>query len=159
MGGKREKAQLIERILEQEGKMYQMLHPIVPQEWLSVDLTMSQLKVALFLYTGGPVRMGILAANLGVSLATATGIVDRLVERNILVRETDPEDRRAIICRLSDEGRERMAQLWEMRHDRVKKFLERMAPSDLELVLEGMDAILQATRELEQETPSQADDT
>ena len=154
---KTEKAQLIERILELEARALRALHPIMPQEWLGIDLTMPQLKIILLLFTDGPARMGVLASSLGVSLATATGIVDRLVERNIVVRETDPEDRRAIVCRLSDEGREQVAHLWELRQDHARSLLEEMTPSNLQLVAEAMDAILEATSALEQKTRSQGD--
>ena len=44
--------------------------------------------------------MGQLAASLAVTLSTVTGIVDRLVEHQMVVREEDPHDRRLVVCRL-----------------------------------------------------------
>ncbi|MDP2952571.1 MAG: MarR family transcriptional regulator, partial [Chloroflexota bacterium] len=79
-----DRAQLIAHILELEEKMEQALfYPLMPVEWLHAELTMSQLKTLLTLSTSGPARTGTLASALGVSLATTTGIVDRLVERDL----------------------------------------------------------------------------
>ena len=55
--------------------------------------------------------MSELAGSLGVSLVTATGIVDRLVERALVTRENQKEDRRVVMCRLSEHGQEMTDQL------------------------------------------------
>lgn len=113
MTAKSDKAQLIERVLELEEKVYRALRPIVPKEWLSIDLTMPQLKVLLLLFTDGPTRMSVLASALSVSMTTTTGIIDRMVQHGLLVRDSDPEDRRAVVCKLSEKGQELMTCLWE----------------------------------------------
>ena len=87
-----EKEGLIENILQLSDRAFRELLPIVPKEWLRLDLTMSQLKGVFLLFISGPSRMSDIASALGVSLATATGVVDRLVERDIVHREGDPED-------------------------------------------------------------------
>ncbi|MFC2042208.1 hypothetical protein ACFLTV_01725 [Chloroflexota bacterium] len=53
-----DKASLIEEVLTLEQEVHRLLRPIMLREWLSVDLTMPQLKVLLF--TDGPARMGVL---------------------------------------------------------------------------------------------------
>ena len=98
------KEELIEHILQLGEKAFRELIPILPTEWLQLDLTMPQLKVVLLLFLNGPARMSDIASALDVSLATATGVVDRLVERDIVVRESQPEDRRVVLCRLSEKG-------------------------------------------------------
>jgi len=42
---------------------------------------------------------------LGVPMSTATGIVDKLIERGLLVRHYSPEDRRIVMVALSEEGK------------------------------------------------------
>jgi len=146
-----EKAQLIEDILELEHKVYQALRPIVSKEWLSVDLTMPQLKVLLFLFTDGPARMGVLASALSVSMTTTTGIVDRLVQRGQIVRRNYDEDRRTVVCNLSEKGRELIASLWEMRKARERSLFRRMTLPKLRLVSEGLGAILDTVRKMDDE--------
>ena len=42
---------------------------------------------------------------LQIPVSTATGIIDKLIEKGYVVREYSPEDRRIVIVRLSDEGK------------------------------------------------------
>jgi DNA-binding MarR family transcriptional regulator len=136
--------ELIERILQLGEKAFRELIPILPTEWLQLDLTMSQLKVVLLLFMTGSVRMSDIASALGVSLATATGVVDRLVERDIVLRESQPEDRRVVLCRLSEKGQKMIGGLWQLARDRAKELLEVAAPSQLQLITEALEALLTA---------------
>jgi len=121
----------------------------VPKEWLSVDLTMPQLKIVLLLFTDGPARVSTLASALGVSLATTTGITDRLVQHNLMVRSSDPEDRRAVVCSLSEKGKELITRLWELGQSRVRSLMKKMTSAKLEIIREAMEAILQTASALE----------
>ncbi len=136
--------ELIERILQLGEKAFRELIPILPTEWLQLDLTMSQLKVVLLLFMTGSVRMSDIASALGVSLATATGVVDRLVERDIVLRESQPEDRRVVLCHLSEKGQKLIGGLWQLARDRAKELLEVAATSQLQLIREALEALLKA---------------
>lgn len=151
-----EKMQLIEYILELEERVYQALRPIVPKEWLIVDLTMPQLKIILLLFHDGPARVSTLASALGVSQATTTGITNRLVQHGLIVRGDDPEDRRAVVCSLSEKGRDMVTRLWELGQLRVRTILEKIAPTKLEVIREAMEAILQAASAVEHNTNLEA---
>jgi len=146
---------LIEYVLKVEERVFRAMHPIIPKEWLSVNLTMPQLKILLLLFTDGPARMGFLTSSLGVSMATTTGIVDRMVERGLIVRESDPEDRRVVVCKLSEKGRELASHLWQLRQAQARGLLERMTTPQIKLVGEAMEAILQAGSVVEQDAHSQ----
>ena len=76
--------------------------------WLSSDLTVAQLRVMLLLHTESPMRMGAIATHLGIALSTATGVLDKLVAKGMVLREADAEDRRLVICKLSEEGQQIM---------------------------------------------------
>jgi len=143
------KEELIENILQLGDKAFRELFPILPKEWLRLDMTMPQLKVILLLFLNGPSRMSVIASALGVSLATATGVVDRLVERNIVLREGDPEDRRVVLCRLSDEGEKLISGLWHLSRERAKELLKAIAMSQLLLVKEAVETLLKAGETME----------
>jgi len=142
----KDKAPLIEGVLALEQGVYRLLRPIVPREWLSVDLTMPQFKVLLFLFIEGPARMGVLASALGVSMTTVTGIIGRLVRQRLVVRRSGDEDRRIVVCELSVKGRRLIMRLWEQRQARVRSLLSRIATADLRLVSAGLEAILNAAK-------------
>ena len=147
-----QKAQLTEHILELEDRVYRALRPIVPKEWLSVDLTMSQLKIVLLLFIDGPARVSALASALEVSLATTTGITDRLVHQELIVRGDDPEDRRAVVCSLSEKGRELVTRLWELGQSRTRNLLGKMTPQKLMIISEAMEIILQTASAMQKNT-------
>ena len=60
-----------------------------------------------------PLRMGELAARLGISAPTVSRLVDHLAERGFLERVTDEDDHRATRVRLSAEGRRGLAAVRE----------------------------------------------
>lgn len=138
------KEDLIESILQLTDRAFRQLLPMVPKEWLRLDLTMPQLKVVLLLFISGPSRMSEIASALGVSLATATGVVDRLVERDILTREGDPGDRRVVLCRLSEKGGELMSGLWQLSRDQAGELMRSLASPQLLLITESLEVLLRA---------------
>lgn len=139
-----QKEELIESILQLSDRAFRELFPILPKQWLHLDFTMSQFKVVLLLFVSGPTRMSVIASELGVSLATASGVVERLVERGILLREGDAGDRRVVLCRLSDEGEMLIDNLWQLSRDQVGELMRVMAPSKLLIIVEMLQALLEA---------------
>lgn len=139
-----EKDELVESTLRLSEQAFRELFPILPKEWLSLDLTTPQLKVVLLLYLNGPARMSVIAASLGVSLATATGVVDRLVEKDMLARESDPNDRRVVLCRLSKKGDKLIAGLWLKAGERVVIMFKALDRRKLQLVKDALEALLEA---------------
>jgi DNA-binding MarR family transcriptional regulator len=148
---KTERARLMERILELEQKAFKALHPFMPQEWSNLNLTMPQFRVLLVLFADGPTSMSVLSSTLGVAMATATGIVDRLVGRGLVTREGHPEDRRVVVCRLSEEGQELVGRLRELGQVRAKSFLENMTTAELKLLAKAMETILRASAAVERD--------
>lgn len=139
-----EKDVLVENVLLLGDRAFRELFPMLPKEWLHVDLTTQQLKVVLLLFLNGPSRMTDIASALAVSLATATGVVDRLVEREMVIRDSQPEDRRVVLCRLSDKGEEMISRLWQLARSRASDLLKAMVPEQLSLVSDALEALLQA---------------
>jgi DNA-binding MarR family transcriptional regulator len=66
-------------------------------EFLEVNITMPQMKVLMLLAATGAMRVSDMAAQLGVSLPTITGLVDRLVDAGYADRRDDQTDRRQVL--------------------------------------------------------------
>ena len=157
MKKKSSEQKLIKNILHLSDMAFRELFPIIPREWLDLDLTISQLKVVLLLFMNGPSRMSIIASALGVGLATATRVIDRLVERDIVLRENDDDDRRVVLCRLSDEGEKLISSLWQMSRDQAGELLEALAGPQLLLITKALEALLQAGKATKEVLLSQDD--
>lgn len=139
-----DRGRTIQRILELLERLYQAARQIARGEWLNTDLTMPQLKAMLVLFSDGAKRMGLLASDLEVSMPTATGIIDRIAEKGLIERESDPQDRRVVLCRLSKEGHELISHLWKLGEMETRQLLELMTPEELQLVEGGSRAFLRA---------------
>ncbi len=144
MAKKQNKEEIIESILQLTDKLFRQLLPILPMEWIHLDLTMSQLKIVLLLFITGHSRMSDIASELGVSLATATGVVDRLVERNLLVRNGDPDDRRVVLCELSNDGEKIIRDLWQLSQKRAGDLMSALDTTHLLLLSEALQALTHA---------------
>ena len=144
MKTKGDKEKLIQSTLQLGDRGFRELFPFVPKEWLSLDLTAGQLRTLLLLFTNGPTRMSDISSALGVSMATATGVIDRMVERGIVVRESDPNDRRIVLCRMSPEGEKLVSGLWHSWSKRGEEMLRALDRPKLLAVRAMLEALLEA---------------
>lgn len=78
----------------------------------------------------GPCRMGPLAAATLQSLPSMTGIVDRLLERGLVERRRDPEDRRSVVVSLTEAGEQLLRQIKADRRHTVEQVLGHLSPED-----------------------------
>ena len=122
---------LVQNILKRAEDIYNLLSPGIPTEWLSSDLTVAQLRVMLVLHAEGPTRMSVIASNLDIALSTATGIVDNLVKKGLVIREADSQDRRLVICRLSPTGQDNLGKLWTSGQFQMEKLMEGLTTDEL----------------------------
>ncbi len=136
-----EKSEIIDRILGQVEAAFRQLLPLAHQELLDLDLTTPQMKVVLLLYLNGEARMSDLASSLGVTMATATGIVDRLVDRDIVKRENSMQDRRVVVCRLSSRGHGLTDRLYSSGRARAQDFLQGLTEAQLNKLDEALTSL------------------
>jgi len=80
--------------------------------------------------------MSDIASILDVALPTATGIVDKLVKKELVIREADLQDRRLVICRLSDAGQELINRLWTFGQFQMERLLNGLTEEELEKAAE-----------------------
>ena len=126
------KEALVKQILESSGRIFNVLKPNIPVEVLSPDLSAAQLRVLLVLYTDGPAKMSAIATTLGIALPSATGIIDHLVKKDLVVRDADPQDRRLVICRLATAGQEILNKLWVSGESQIVRLLDGLTTPQLE---------------------------
>lgn len=75
-------------------------------------LTTPQFGVLEALYHLGPLSLGELAEKLLVTGGNVTYVMDRLEEQELVYRERSPEDRRVIQAKLTDKGRQTIADVF-----------------------------------------------
>lgn len=77
-----------------------------PEEWIDIDLKLSKTELfTMFIVDRqGEVTMGTISNKINISMSTATGIVDRLVNKEYLKRERSESDRRVVVIKLTEDG-------------------------------------------------------
>jgi len=148
---KRNEEDLVQYILKMSEDIYNALSPGVPTEWLSSDLTVAQLRILLVLQSRGPTRMSDMASTLSVTLPSATGIVENLVKKGLVKRETDPTDRRLVICKMSPAGQESINRLWSSGQFQMERLLEGLSLEQLRKAADVTDMLFNNVSEKEEE--------
>ena len=120
-------------------------HAVSP-EWFTLDLTMPQVRVVFLLLQEGSLRMSDLASTLDVSMSRATGLVDRLVEKDMLSRWPDAEDRRSVLCALTAQGRDLGQRLLAARRSRWEERLTPLSQGELKKMCKAMELVVAAIR-------------
>jgi len=80
------------------------------------ELTLPQLGVVAVLAENGPSKVSSIADQVGLANSTVSGIIDRLVKKNIVLRNRLEEDRRTVLISLA-EGSERFYEEFKARRN------------------------------------------
>lgn len=129
--------------------LFHHLRSRISEEWMDVDLTMPQVRVMFALHRNGVSRMSVIASLLGVSLPNSTGLVDRLVEKNLVVRKTGTDDRRSVSCELSEKGQELVESLLYSRKSWWDRRLSELNEDEIKDSLVGLRALISAIKRAE----------
>lgn len=90
------------------------------------ELSLNQIHAIMAVRRRGEVYMTELSTLLEVTPASASGMVDRLVEKNILIREHSTEDRRRVMVRVSPEAIEQIHRVEEAILESFFEIVERL---------------------------------
>jgi DNA-binding MarR family transcriptional regulator len=149
--GDDERARLAEQIRNlsiafETGALPTLLNPL-----LAVELTIQQLKVLTMLVTtdDGMTSSG-LAEAFGVSMASMSGLLDRLVAQGMVERTSDPHDARVRRIHATEHGRSAMRRLVAARPEFADDVLARLPLEDLSALAQGMAAVAKELDRLHQ---------
>jgi DNA-binding MarR family transcriptional regulator len=114
------------------------------RRWVAGSLSIVHLHVLTILESEAPLPMGKLAEALDVSIASATGIIDRMEQRGLVERGQQADDRRVVLVQPTVAGLAVFSDLDENRRASVAKLLERMTDAELRALLKGLRAMTAA---------------
>jgi DNA-binding MarR family transcriptional regulator len=137
-----EKADLIRQITELQWRLNRALARYSPDIWTELRLTLPQLKSLFFIASEGTTNFRKLATALGVTPSNVTGIVDRLVQYRLVSREENPEDRRILLLRATEEGSALVVRLRESSASHMAQLLARLNQEELSTLALGLAALV-----------------
>lgn len=124
----------IERVLDGHDRLMDRVAEGHTPEFLEIAVTMPQAKVLYLVSVPGGLRMSTLAARLGVTISTVSGVVDRLVESGLATRREDAADRRHVVVGSSAAGIALMERFREFNRRNLRGLLDRLTDAELETV-------------------------
>lgn len=140
-----ERDRLIARIDALESASERLRMDASLEALLSLPLTVQQLKAtAVIVMAGGNATSQRLAEILQVSLATVSGIIDRLVSHGVVERVPDERDRRSRRLVATDRGCQMIESMLVDAHAMRRAALARLEIGDLRALVQGLEALTKA---------------
>ena len=145
-----ERQQLARDIFVLQGKLHDRSMSLVGPAEPPSDLTMQQLRVLCFVAQEPGLSGQELGARLGVSAPTASGLVDRLVEKGLITRADDPDDRRVRRVHITAEAGNLMRQLDSTLDRSFTAVVQLLSREDLELIKLATQTLVDAMARAEE---------
>jgi DNA-binding MarR family transcriptional regulator len=140
-------AERIAELMEQAGKAIFKAgmgkkRPLKPE---AMHLTLAQMRCLWVLGREEPCTMRDLSRHMGVRPSTACELVDALVKSKMVSRESDPNDRRAVILNLAPKGRRLQDKHRASRREQLRGVIENLSADERRAIvgaLETLSAVL-----------------
>lgn len=116
------------------------------EPWLGLEMSTPQFKALILIYEEEGVRMRELARRLGGSFSNATVLVDRLVDRGLVERMADSQDRRVVLVRVTNNGQRLVEQLVTSWRSLSPSLLKALEPDELTKVSEALRVLVKAAQ-------------
>ncbi len=98
-------------------------------------LTLGQYSLLKLLFDHHSMAVGEIAEQLGVSLAGASGMIDRLVHADLIIRTRSESDRRVVTVTLTEAGWRKIESHYTQRKDFLRHLFVNMSEEDLRTLL------------------------
>lgn len=134
-----------------EGEIHTLvrqLHEVTaasPDAWEDVELTITQLRGLFVLGARQPFRVSDLAGALGMSLASASALGDRLVRLGYVARRSDPDDRRTVLLGVAPKGTRLLERLDRRSTDKLSRAVLQMTGTERTALATALRAILRVS--------------
>ncbi|MEE1761270.1 MULTISPECIES: MarR family winged helix-turn-helix transcriptional regulator [unclassified Streptomyces] len=103
-------------------------------------VTLPQFRMLVVLSVRGATKLVVLADQLQVAPSTAMRMVDRLIAVGLADRQTNPDNRRETLLRLTDEGRRAVEEVMARRRAELATVVERLAPRQRAALVDALTA-------------------
>lgn len=110
----------------------------------AADLTFAQSQVLFYVAEHPGCHMGDVAKAFGVTLPAVTHIVDRLEEKELMVRGDHPGDRRIYVLDPTRTGKALAEELQALRVRGLERVLARMSADNRRRLVVGLEALINA---------------
>jgi DNA-binding MarR family transcriptional regulator len=141
------KGDLIKKIIDLHRRVNRILRDYDMDAWMDLSLTIPQLKCLFYISNQGKTNCSKLAERLKVYPSNITGIIDRLVEKSLVSRADDPNNRRILLLQTTPKGEAMIAELREKRSIYLSQILTDFDKEELDSITQGLTLLAQAAEQ------------
>ncbi|MDQ0177588.1 MarR family transcriptional regulator [Bacillus chungangensis] len=114
------------------------------EEWVKLDISMTQMKVLMLLNKEKEMKVSDVAEALHTSLSNMTGILDRLEGMQFVERFPSPIDRRSVLVRLTDKANQIFINLLASGHEKLQQAAATLTEEEKTIVKDGLRLLANA---------------
>jgi DNA-binding MarR family transcriptional regulator len=111
---------------------------------LTESLSVPQFRMLAFLDRHPGASMKQVAEHLGVTRATASNLTERLVQKNLVSKVENPQERRHVVLNLTETGKYHLQQVRAMTSARIATVLADLPKEQLQSVVDGLTVLYNA---------------
>lgn len=102
------------------------------------SLSIPQLRSLAFINRNPGTSLSEVAEHLGVTCATASTTIERLVQRDLVQRTDHPQERRRVVLNLTEQGKLLLKQSQEITRTHIADILEGLTAEEIAHIEEGL---------------------
>jgi DNA-binding MarR family transcriptional regulator len=139
------KTELIQKAVSFQKEINRHIMGYRTEKWLSLNITITQLKSLIYINDRGRASFKELAGALNVSPPVVTGIVDRLTSQNIINRIKGIRDRRIQWLTITEKGKQLLNDIRQDNTSEMIKILEVLSEEDIAALVQGFSALIKTS--------------
>ncbi len=139
--------QHLDQVLNLLPEVTRRLRTQMPFRCEFATVPIGQAKAMAHLFQHGVSTVSEVAAGTGVSLATASELVDRLVDGGQVLRNVNPKDRRQVQLSLTPEAVEMCVAVRAVQREQLRAVAETIDPGEWSAFVRGLTVVADAIRE------------
>lgn len=116
----------------------------VPREIAGLKFTVSQVLTLASLFRKDVWKMTELAENVNVNLSTMTGIIDGLIQTELVERKRDAKDHRSVLVYLTSKGKKVANKIRANRKRKTRSIIEYLDEDRREAIISGFESAVEA---------------
>lgn len=137
----------VDEVIEAIVYLYTESRRLTKEMARSKELTGPQLTVVKMLEQIGDLSLSELSERIRAQNSTVTGIIDRMVRENLVVRERSKEDRRVVYIRLTPKGRKLAEEIPIEPMEIFRKALQGLSASEMRDLMKILGKVAKRVRE------------
>ena len=118
-----------------------------------LDLPVGQLRCLRRIMENEGCKLIDLARETNLSLPNASRLVDRLVQREFVMRETDPADRRAVRLYVTEQARAIIEKIDSKRVEHLRLMTDHLSAEQIDTVVAQLQGVIEAAERIQASTP------